>query len=295
MENHAENRYLKLEELDIGLSQLRLQKPEQIKRMLGSIEHLGQLHPLIVRIIPKGYQIIDGFKRYYAAEQLGTKELLVKVLDITESAAKAMILNYNKDNNSLLDYEEAMIVYSLKRDHLLDQVQISKLLCCSRSWVCRRLSLIEKLDTSVQDEIKLGVLSNSHCRELVKLPRGNQKDMTKTIIGNNITSRESRFLIDKFLRANNKEEQNYILKHPLDVIEKLKTENEIYDCRLSKHANRLLKTIELLFLQQHLFIGQYNQVHNLNETEKSILKPKLNGLLKKSETIISLLTKKIKQ
>lgn len=63
-------RSIKLEDLDITLSVFRLIRPDQISSMARSVERLGQLHPVIARKYKNAYQLIDGFKRYYAAEQL---------------------------------------------------------------------------------------------------------------------------------------------------------------------------------------------------------------------------------
>ena len=75
----------------------------------------------------------------------------VRILDVPLMEGKAMMLSYNKSGRSLMDYDEALVVCSLKKDHLLDQSAISHLIGYSRSWVCRRLALVEKLDPSVQE------------------------------------------------------------------------------------------------------------------------------------------------
>ena len=57
-----------------------------------------------------------------------------------------MMLTYNQKIFSLVDYEEAQIVYSLRKDHLMGQQEIAGLLSRSISWVSRRLTLMEKLE-----------------------------------------------------------------------------------------------------------------------------------------------------
>ncbi len=284
---------VKLDELDTALSVFRLIRPDQIKIMVQSMGRLGQLQPVIIQKCKSIYQIIDGFKRYFAAEQLGFVELYAKIIDTTEAAGKAMILNYNRGTNSLVDYEEAMVVCSLKKDHLLNQKEISLLLGCSTSWVCRRLSLIERLEESVQSQLRLGKITVAHAREIVKLPRGNQISVTRSIIGNNVTSRQSALLVEMFLKSMSKEEQEYLLRCPVEAIEKSGKERDTYDCRLGKHGNRLLKTIEILTMQQHIFIGQFthHQTTQLTGAELNILDPKFKRLSEKSNTIQSLITK----
>jgi ParB/RepB/Spo0J family partition protein len=273
---------------------MRLMRPAQVKEMARSLEQLGQLQPVVVREEGDKYQLIDGFKRYYASVEMSSAVLDATLLAVSEAVGKAMILNYNKDANSLVEYEEALITYSLKKDHMMDQKEISSLLGYSRAWVCRRIAMIEKLEQVVQDELRLGVITNSHTRSIIKLPRGNQREILEVITRNNLTSRQSSILIDKFIQTGNKKEQAYLLIHPMEAIKSKEKQEDIYDNRLSVHGNRLLKSIETLRTHQDMFIGQFtnHQTGQLQETEKTILMPKTGSILKKSQSIIKIITRK---
>jgi len=278
---------VKLEKLDTSLSVFRLIRPDQINSMTRSLKSLGQLQPVIIRECSKGYQLIDGFKRYFATDQLHKSKLFAHIIETNEASGKAMILNYNRASNSLLDYEEAMVVYSLKHDHLLNQKEIATLLGSSTSWVCRRLSLRERLDETVQSQLRVGKITPAHAREIVKLPRGNQQSVTRSIIDNNITSRHSSILVELYLKSSSKKECDYLLRCPVEAIEKRLTDVTSYDTRLGKHGNRLLRTIESLGMQQHIFTGQFNdhQTSQVTDIELSILKPKIDRLSAKSQSI----------
>lgn len=290
----AFNKQLKLEDLDISLSCLRITRPVELERMQASLDRIGQLSPVIVRKEGKSYQVLDGFKRCHAAERLGWEFIQARVLEISITHGKAMILNYNRTNRSLLDYDEALVIYSLKKDHLMDQEAISQLIGYSRSWVCRRLALIEKLSDSVQGELRMGMISNSQARAIVKLPRGNQEVIMRAIITHNITSRDSCVLVEKYLQSTSNSEQEYLINHPVEVIEQSTRPHEIYDSRLSRHGNRLLKSIEQLLTQQHIFIGQFtnDQTRGLKRVELSMLVGKLERLEKNAGTILSVINNK---
>jgi len=58
------NKQLKLEDLDISLSCLRITRPVELERMQASLDRIGQLSPVIVRKEANNYQLLDGFKRY---------------------------------------------------------------------------------------------------------------------------------------------------------------------------------------------------------------------------------------
>ena len=146
---------------------------------------------------------------------------------------------------------------------------------------------MEKLSVEVQEDLKLGVITPSHVRNLGKLPRGNQSAMLKTITGKNITSHDSMILVKKYLQAKDKEEQNYILTHTGVVLENAKTEKQTQDSRLSIHGNRLLNSI--LFLQKgyHIVNGQLHEPASmtLQAIERSILIPYLTNIITASEKI----------
>ncbi len=284
---------LKLDAIDTSFSGMRLTRVDQIKKMQSSLETIGQLQPIVVRPEGSVYQILDGFKRYYASQDLKWGHLDSHVLEVDDITAKTMILSYNQHSSPLVDYEEAKIVYSLKKEHLMKQEEIAILLSRSRSWVCRRLSFIEKLDDCVGTHLRLGKITPTHARELVKLPRGKQNDFLEVIIGENLTSRQSSKLVTKYLQSATDEEQNYLLKHPLEAIEQQSTDNEISDCRLSNQGNRLLKTLRLLSRQQHIFIGQSSNppLDELYPLELEVLSKNFRDVVKKSNTIQSILTK----
>lgn len=260
------------------------------------MDRLGQLQPVIIRKDNDSYQLIDGFKRYYAAEQLGLGVLYAHILDTAEAEGKAMMLNYNRVTNSLDNYEEGLIAYSLKRDHLLNRKEISTLLGYSLSWVCRRLMLVERLDKEVQSQLHLGNITPSHAREIIKLPREKQKLIARTIIGHNVTSRQSAVLIEMYLKSVSKQEREYLLDCPVEAIEKSEKDNDPYDCRLSRHGNRLLKSMKLLLIQHNIFTGQLgsHQSAGLTGTELSILHSMIKRLSGKITATVLLINKKQK-
>ena len=113
----------------------------------------------------------------------------------------------------------------------------------------------------------LGKISPSHAHEPVKLPRGKQDSILKLIIDNKLTSRETCVLVLKYLQSKTQAEQDYLLSNPLEVINQKDKDEDINDCRLSVHGNRLLKTTRLLLRQQHIFIGRTSNppIDNLSD------------------------------
>jgi ParB-like chromosome segregation protein Spo0J len=178
-------------------------------------------------------------------------------------------------------YEQGLIVHSLIHDHRLSQREVARVLRQSHSWVCRRLSLIERLLPEVQDALRMGSITVSHGRELVRLPRGNQKGALAVVIQQGLTSRESAILIEKLLKTTRAEDAGYILDHSREVIRRAMQQDKLYDSRLSDHGNRLLKARELLRLQVNILGGVLQSEHTarLPEEQKAMVLPPMESLV----------------
>jgi hypothetical protein len=114
--------------------------------------------------------------------------------------------------------EEALVVQSLHREDGLTQMEIAILIGRDKSWVSRRISLIERLSEDVQEDIRLGLISVITGRELAKLPRGNQKEAAEAIFKRRYTTREATKLIG-YLLSRPRWEYSAILTRPWEVVE----------------------------------------------------------------------------
>jgi ParB/RepB/Spo0J family partition protein len=284
---------LTLTQLSTEFARMRLVRPELIKSMEQSLSQFGQLSPVVVRQGRADFQIIDGFKRYHAAAALKWSSLQAHVLTVTRRVATAMILTYNRNNHSLTDYEEALVLLALKQEHQLSQDEIAALVGYSASWVSRRLALVEKLEPTVTDELKLGVISTTQAREIVQLPRGNQPEMIKTIIDHDLNSRQTAVIVDEFLKTQDREQQKYILDHPLEVLERdQSTTDSIYDARLSSAGNRLLRTLKITCRQMNRLLDEADRIaaNSLTELEWLILDPELGRAIRSAEHLTGFIT-----
>ena len=191
----------------------------------------GQLQPVVARVHANGIQLIDGFKRLYCAEDLMMETLQCHLLEIDLSQAKVLLMSYNRPHQSMEVWEEAMILQDLQKTHSMDQGSLAKLTGFSRSWVSRRLSLIDKMDQGVSTEIMMGTLTGSHARALIKLPRGKQKEVARVIATWHLSSRQSDILVEAYLKTKDEDLQRYILKNPEKILmnDPADSEEEPYD------------------------------------------------------------------
>jgi ParB family transcriptional regulator, chromosome partitioning protein len=263
---------------DLSLSEIRVMNHTRIRQVEKSLSLHGQLQPVVARLHDQGCQLIDGFKRYYAAESLGMEHLQCRLLKVSLTQAKVLLLSYNRPHQSMEAWEEALVLQDLQKTHSLDQRSIANLTGYSPSWVSRRLSLVEKMDKELSADIMMGTLTGSHARSLIKLPRGNQAEVARAITTNGLTSRQSEVLTDAFLKAKNQKEQDYILAHAMKVVERTRTgEEKIYDVRLSARGNELLQSAGYAQQSLHMLLSRLDNPRSggIHESEKIILNPVL--------------------
>jgi ParB-like chromosome segregation protein Spo0J len=150
----------------------------------------------VCRIAPGEHELLDGFKRLRAARQLGLCELTARPFDLTLRAGKATMLQLNRVGRAISGMEEALVVHSLCHEDGLNQVEIALLLNRHKSWVCRRLALIERLSDEAQTMIRLGLLPASLGTELARLQRRNQDLLLRAIREHHLSVRETRKVVN---------------------------------------------------------------------------------------------------
>ncbi len=217
---------LPIQRIGERFAQLRIADPVAERAMLQSMQKYGQQTPVVVcRIATGEHELLDGFKRLRAGRQMGLKELTVRPLEVSLRACKAAMLHLNRVGRTISGLEEALVVHSLCHEDCLNQVEIASLLGRHKSWVCRKLSLIERLCDEAQDSIRLGLLPASIGAELARLQRCNQEHLLAAIRSQRLTWRETREVVSALLSKPQREHEA-ILKDPRATV--LRPEEEIF-------------------------------------------------------------------
>jgi ParB-like chromosome segregation protein Spo0J len=218
MISSVEGRFLEIALSELGQSygRLRLVHPQADACMVDSLRQFGQISPVVVTSGER-YELVDGFKRLRALKQLGYERVTARVLDLSVHGLKAAMIDLNRKKGSICDLEEGLVVHSLCREDGLSQVEAAVLLGRHKSWVCRRLSLIERLCDEALSHIRLGLIPTSIGRELCRLPRGNQPAALRTILKYRFCSRESARLVS-LLRQRPRWEWQTILNFPEQIL-----------------------------------------------------------------------------
>ncbi len=198
-----EPEYLHISIPDIGrrYAGLRIIEPKAEASMEKSMRSYGQMTPVIVGRFEKNrYELIDGFKRLRAGEKLNLTNLAARIFPNGIRAAKAAMIQLNVRSRSITELEKGLVIQSLHREDGLTQVEIAALLNRHKSWVCRRLSLVECLREEVMEHLRLGLINLTTGRELARLPRDNQAKALTTILKYHFTSDETARLVNLLLK-----------------------------------------------------------------------------------------------
>jgi ParB-like chromosome segregation protein Spo0J len=169
---------VRLDELGDQFRRYRLRLPQAVQAMAQSLRRWGQCAPIVATLRQEKPQVLDGFTRWEAAGQVrGMTTLSVRLIDVDDRRAKAAIYGLNQTGRRPHELEEAWIVRALVREDGLSQPEVAELLGRHKSWVCRRLALLEKLSTDVRQDLEVGLLSATAAREIARLPAGNQSEV----------------------------------------------------------------------------------------------------------------------
>lgn len=269
----------------------RLADPQAEGAMAGSLRRWGQLSPLVACRRGQELEVLDGFKRQAAAGAAGLTTLSVRVLEADERAAKAAILGLNRGQRATRELEEAWIVQALVRDDGLTQVEAAHLLGQHKSWVCRRLALLEKLSVEVKEDLRLGLLGPALARQLTRLPAGNEAGNGLTGNGQSATqhavlaltrrqslsAQEVSGVID-LLQGASEEQAAFVLARPREALAQARgVPQALRDPRLSGAGNWLAKqltqALAVLTRMEHWL--RTPGVRELTPRDRDILEPML--------------------
>lgn len=243
----VEVRPLAVEALGERYRRYRLADPAAEEAMARSLRRYGQVSPVVVCLRDGRPELIDGFKRRSAAALVpGMRTLSARVVEVDERVAKAAIFGLNSTARSTSELEEAWIVQALVREDGLSQVEVAELLGRHKSWVNRRLAMLERLCLEAKEELRLGLLSPSLARQLIRLPAGNQAGVLATVRREALTAEEVQGVVTLLCGATPEQEQG-ILQKPREALAAADgVPGPMRDPRLSPAGNRVARHLSLL-------------------------------------------------
>jgi ParB-like chromosome segregation protein Spo0J len=240
---------VRLDDLGDQFRRYRLRVPQAIQAMAQSLRRWGQCAPLVATLRQERPQVLDGFTRWEAAREVrGLTTLLVRLVELDDQRAKAAIYGLNQTGRRPYELEEAWLVQALVREDGLSQSAVAELLGRHKSWVCRRLALLEKLADEVRQEMEVGLLTPTAAREIARLPAGNQLEVLELSRREALGREELAGAVRLLLASTTAEQKMFVLTKPRQALEHDGAlEGQSWDPRLSTRGNRVSKQLaELL-------------------------------------------------
>jgi len=230
-----------------ALGRARCRQPAQIERMKQSLTTHGQLTPIVAATRPEGVEVVDGFKRLAAAKGLGWPTLLVVVRSLDETSQWTAMLLLNRGASSLTTLEESLVLRELAKTGLT-QIEIASLCSRHKTWVSRRIGLIERLHPELVEAVKLGLLHPGSARRLLSLPPGNQLEMAAAVENARLGPRDTELLVSLWHRAKEPSARRALLSDPRASLSKHhpETRRPSLDPRLSPEGQRLCRCLHRL-------------------------------------------------
>jgi len=268
---------VRLDELGDQFRRYRLRLPQAVQAMAQSLRRWGQCAPIVATLREEKPQVLDGFTRWEAAGQVrGMTTLSVRLIDVDDRRAKAAIYGLNQTGRRPHELEEAWIVRALVREDGLSQPEVAELLGRHKSWVCRRLALLEKLSTDVRQDLEVGLLSATAAREIARLPAGNQSEVVDVTRREALSGEELRGVVRLLLESVTAEQKMFVLTKPREALGHAgDVEPKGWDPRLSTRGNRISKQLAVL-LDRLAWVENFLDCHgwtSLTAADRLVLGP----------------------
>ena len=177
---------------------------EDLHELCYSIKEKGLLHPIIVRMIDDGYEIVAGTRRYNACKLLGWRKILSHVVELEDKDAFEVSLIENIHSKNLNPIEEAKAFHDYVTNYGWGGISdLATKLGKSVSYVDKRIRLLE-LPEDVVESLSAGSISVSVGDELLPLKEKEQQSkLAELIKKRKLSSRQVRELKAEMKNSDN--------------------------------------------------------------------------------------------
>ena len=219
------------------------------------------------------------------------EHLTARVMEADERTLKAAIYGLNRAGGRTRELEEAWIIHALVREDGMSQVEVAELLGRHKSWVCRRLALLERLSDKARDELRVGLLTPTAARQITRLPHGNQAEVLEAVRREALSSAELTGVVDLWVGCAEQNQQRYLLAHPREALSQAKgVTGAVRDPRLSEAANHVWKRVGLLLDvlgRMEVWLAHHGR-SGLTPEDRAILAPRFEKLSRDAASVASL-------
>ena len=164
---------LEFHRLDLRYESLRKRSRRAERQLLSSLAEVGQQLPVVVVAGgDAGFVLIDGYKRVRALRRLAHDQVRATVWEVEE--AEALVLERLMRAGGEDALSQGWLLVTLHERFALSPEELARRFDKSKSWVSRRLALVQELPEGVQAQVRAGDLSAyAAMKYLVPLARAN--------------------------------------------------------------------------------------------------------------------------
>ncbi len=282
---------IELTHIELRYSHTRIHHPAMISSLADSIEHCGQISPVLtLKQGASAFVLLDGYLRIAALKRCGKDTVLAQVWrDFKESEALIMVIAKNQGRRWEL-VEQACLIRELQDRHKLSQEKIASMLGRNKSWVSRRISLVSVLPEQILEWVLSAHLSTwAASRVLAPLARANKEHasaLAQNLIKEHISTRDLTTLFQHYQKAN-RSKRELMVKHPVMFIKALHCKEEenqacdlkqgpegkwIKDLKMSGHIfRRLIKQVSTVIYQGQNCLDRRALLTAFDDVKKLIL------------------------
>jgi ParB-like chromosome segregation protein Spo0J len=212
---------LELGQVDRRYESLRTRSRTRERKLLASLAEIGQQSPVVVVRDAAALVLVDGFKRVRALGRLGHD--LVQAIEWSVGEVDALMLERmlrSGDADSAI--EEGWFLRELTTRFGLGLEELSRRFDRSKSWVSRRIGIVEELPERVQAHVREGAIgAHAAMKFLVPLARANEEHVVRlgdAIAPLRLSNRQVGELYATY-QSSNAEARELLMRDPMLVLE----------------------------------------------------------------------------
>ena len=219
--------------LDLRYAHTRIKNAKVLAKMQSSINRYGQIVPAIAVPQTTNFILIDGYLRLQALKACGQDCIKLHIVEEEEADSLFILLAKNNDRQWEA-IEQASLIQELHNRFTYSFGEIAKRLGRDKSWVKRRLDLVDSLPEEIKQAVMTGKLSTwtaSHI--LMPLSRVNEKDacqLTKKLLKNPLSTRDVARLYEHYKKSN-RVVRDRIIDDPSLFAKTIKQQDQEYDAK----------------------------------------------------------------
>jgi ParB family chromosome partitioning protein len=203
---------------------------DKLEELSVSIKEHGVLQPIIVQQNNDRFIIVAGERRLRACKKINIKDIPCVIIETKKDNIRTLAIIENIQREELPIMELAFAYSLVMKEHDITHEELADTLGKSRTHITNTLRLL-KLNENIQNEIQNNNLSSGHGKIIAGLSTNQQNDITKKIIKDKISVRDTESLV-KSIKTNITINQDKILKIK-NILDRLNIKSVINKDKLS--------------------------------------------------------------